>query len=58
MAALNLEVVPGTFAVTRLAAGSPTPDWAMKRALHFRDANGRRVVDRLPRGKRAGGSRL
>jgi len=28
MAALNLEVVPGTFAVTKLAAGLPTPDWA------------------------------
>jgi hypothetical protein len=30
MAALNLEVVPGTFAVTKLAPGSPTPDWATR----------------------------
>jgi uncharacterized protein len=30
MTALNLEVLPGTFAVTKLAPGSPTPDWATR----------------------------
>ena len=30
MAALNLEVVPGAFAVTKLAAGVPTPEWATR----------------------------
>jgi hypothetical protein len=30
MAALNLEVVPGAFAVTKLAAGAPIPEWATR----------------------------
>ena len=33
MTSLNLEVVPGTFAVTKLAASSPAPDWST--AGHF-----------------------
>jgi hypothetical protein len=33
MAALNLEVVPGTFAVTKLAPGSSAPDWARRGAF-------------------------
>ncbi len=28
MTSLNLEVVPGTFAVTKLPASSPAPDWS------------------------------